>query len=51
MSVGLQRLRAEPDAIRTGALDKGEDASIVDAALDVDGRRRTLLGESDTLKA
>ena len=34
MSVGLQRLREEPEVIRQGALDKGEDASLVDAALD-----------------
>ncbi len=51
MSVGLQRLREEPDVIRRGALDKGEDASLVDAALDLDGRRRRLLGEADALKA
>ncbi|MCU0478740.1 MAG: serine--tRNA ligase [Chloroflexi bacterium] len=51
MSVGLQRLREEPDAIRRGALDKGEDASLVDVALDLDARRRRLLGDADTLKA
>ena len=33
MSVGLQRLREEPDAIRKGAIDKGEDPALVDAAL------------------
>ncbi len=51
MSVGLQRLREEPDVIRRGALDKGEDASLVDAALELDARRRRLLGEADALKA
>jgi seryl-tRNA synthetase len=51
MSVGLQRLRDEPDAIRKGAIDKGEDPSIVDRALDVDTRRRELLAEGDALKA
>src|SRR5215210_2122274 len=51
MSVGLQRLRDEPDAIRKGALDKGEDAALVDRALELDARRRTLLGEGDRLKA
>jgi seryl-tRNA synthetase len=51
MSVGLQRLREEPDVIRRGALDKGEDASLVDVALDLDARRRRLLGDADTLKA
>jgi seryl-tRNA synthetase len=51
MSVGLQRLRDEPDVIRKGAIDKGEDPSIVDRALDVDARRRELLAEGDALKA
>ena len=51
MSVGLQRLRDEPDVIRRGAIDKGEDPSIVDRALELDTERRKLLGESDTLKA
>jgi seryl-tRNA synthetase len=51
MSVGLQRLRDEPDLIRRGAVDKGEDAAIVDAALALDERRRTLLAEGDALKA
>ncbi len=51
MSVGLQRLREEPEVIRKGALDKGEDASLVDAAIALDTRRRSLLGEADSLKA
>jgi len=51
MSVGLQRLRDEPDVIRKGALDKGEDPAVIDAALALDERRRALLGESDALKA
>jgi seryl-tRNA synthetase len=51
MSVGLQRLREEPEVIRQGALDKGEDASLVDVALELDTRRRHLLGEADALKA
>ena len=51
MSIGLARLREEPDRIRQGAIDKGEDPSIVDAALALDGKRRELLGESDRLKA
>jgi seryl-tRNA synthetase len=51
MSVGLQRLRDEPDVIRQGAVDKGEDPSIVDRALELDAERRTLLGETDGLKA
>jgi seryl-tRNA synthetase len=51
MSIGLQRLREEPDRVRQGAIDKGEDPSAVDAALELDGRRRRLLSESDGLKA
>jgi seryl-tRNA synthetase len=51
MSVGLQRLRDDADAIRRGAVDKGEDPTIVDRALELDTRRRTLLGEGDALKA
>ncbi len=51
MSVGVQRLRDEPDVIRKGALDKGEDVALVDRALVLDARRRTLLGEADTRKA
>src|SRR5450759_3199164 len=51
MSIGLVRLREEPDRIRQGAIDKGEDPSIVDAALALEGKRRQLLGDSDRLKA
>jgi seryl-tRNA synthetase len=51
MSVGLQRLRDEPEVIRKGALDKGEDAALVDAALALDASRRALLGEADARKS
>ncbi len=51
MSVGVQRLREEPDRIRQGAIDKREDPGIVDHALDVDATRRRLQSESDNLKA
>ena len=51
MSIGLARLREEPDRIRQGAIDKGEDPAIVDAALELEGKRRRLLGDSDRLKA
>ncbi len=50
MSVGLQRLREDPEAIRKGAIDKGEDPAIVDAALAADARRRELQGEADGLR-
>jgi seryl-tRNA synthetase len=51
MSVGVQRLREEPDRIRQGAIDKREDPALVDQAIEVDGRRRRLQSESDGLKA
>jgi seryl-tRNA synthetase len=51
MSVGLQRLRDDADAVRQGAIDKGEDPALIDTALELDARRRQLLGESETLKA
>ncbi len=51
MSVGVQRLREEPERIRQGAIDKREDPSIVDRALAVDASRRHLQSESDGLKA
>jgi seryl-tRNA synthetase len=51
MSVGLQRLREEPEVIRQGAIDKGEDPSLIDRAIELDTERRRLLGESEALKA
>ncbi|HWP64005.1 MAG TPA: serine--tRNA ligase [Candidatus Binatia bacterium] len=51
MSVGLARLRDDPDRLRQGAIDKGEDPAVVDAALALDERRRRLLGEADRLRA
>ena len=51
MSVGLERLRAEPDLLRRAAADKGEDPGLVDRAVELDERRRELLGTGDELKA
>jgi seryl-tRNA synthetase len=51
MSVGVQRLREEPDRIRQGAIDKREDPALVDRAIVVDATRRRLQSESDALKA
>jgi seryl-tRNA synthetase len=51
MSVGVQRLRDQPDLIRRGAVDKGEDPAVVDMAIALDERRRTVLAANDTLKA
>ena len=46
MSVGVQRLRDEPERIRQGAIDKREDPSLVDRAIEVDAERRRLQAES-----
>ena len=51
MSVGLQRLRDEPDVIRDGAIRKGEDPALVDRALELDAERRRALGEVEGYKA
>ena len=51
MSVGLQRLRDEPDVIRRGAIDKGEDPALIDRAVELDAERRRLLAETESLKA
>jgi seryl-tRNA synthetase len=51
VSVGLQRLRDDAETVRRGAVDKGEDPTIVDRVLELDARRRTLLGDGDSLKA
>ena len=51
MSVGLQRLRDDADAIKRGAQAKGEDPALIDTALALDTERRHLLGEVDGLRA
>jgi seryl-tRNA synthetase len=51
MSVGLQRLRDEPERIRQGARDKGEDPALVDQAIGLDVRRREAQGEADRLRS
>jgi seryl-tRNA synthetase len=51
VSVGLQRLRDDLEVVRQGAVDKGEDPSLIDRAVAVDRARRRLAGEADTLRA
>ena len=51
MSVGLQRLRDEPEVIRDGAIRKREDPALVDRALELDAERRRLLADGEALKA
>ena len=47
MSVGLQRLRDEPELLRRAAIDKGEDPAVVDRALELDVERRGLVTQVD----
>jgi seryl-tRNA synthetase len=51
MSVGVQRLRDDLETLRQGALDKGEDPSLIDRAVAIDHARRRLAGDADTLRA
>ena len=51
MSVGAQRLRDEPELLRQGAIDKGEDPGVVDLAIRLDEQRRSLVGQIDQQKA
>jgi len=51
MSVGLQRLREDADTIRRGAIDKGEDVTIVDRAIALDVERRSIQAEVDGLRS
>ncbi len=51
MSVGIQRLRDDADAIRQGARAKGHDTALIDQALAADEQRRALLGEIDETRA
>jgi seryl-tRNA synthetase len=51
MSVGAQRLRDQPDQLRQGAIDKGEDPAVIDRAIELDEQRRALIGQIDLQKA
>jgi seryl-tRNA synthetase len=51
MSVGIQRLRDDGDAIRRGATDKGYEAALVDQALAADEERRRLQTEIGSSRA
>ena len=51
MSVGIQRIRDDADAIRAGATAKGEDPALIDRALAVDLERRQLLSRVEGLRA
>jgi len=51
VSVGIQRLREDSEALREGARRKGEDPALVDAALATEERRRAVQGETEGLRA
>jgi seryl-tRNA synthetase len=50
VSVGLQRLREDGEAVRQGAIKKGEDPGLVDHAIALDLQRREAQGEADALR-
>jgi seryl-tRNA synthetase len=49
--IDLRRLRDDPDALRASQRARGEDPGLVDAVLAADERRRTALGEFESLRA
>jgi seryl-tRNA synthetase len=49
--IDLRTLRQSPDVIRTSQRLRGEDESLVDAALSLDGRRRASLTAFEQLRA
>ena len=46
----IRRLREDPEAIRRGLGQRGADVALVDAVQTLDGERRTLLAETETLR-
>ncbi len=49
--IDIKLLRDEPDRVRASQLARGEDPEIVDAILAADERRRSSLGEFESLRA
>lgn len=49
--IDLRLLRENPDAVRTSQRVRGDDPSLVDAALDLDARRRASLTDFERLRA
>ncbi len=49
--IDLRVLRDTPDVVRASQEARGADASLVDAALDLDARRRAALGDFERLRA
>jgi seryl-tRNA synthetase len=51
MSVGIQRIRDDGEAIRAGARAKGEDPAVVDRVVEADSERRQVLGRLEEMRA
>ncbi|RCW47323.1 seryl-tRNA synthetase [Halopolyspora algeriensis] len=49
--IDLKTLREDPEAVRVSQRARGEDASLVDALLSADERRRSAVSRADTLRA
>ncbi|WP_436758202.1 serine--tRNA ligase [Streptosporangium sp. V21-05] len=49
--IDLRTLREDPDRLRASQRARGEDDSVVDTLLDLDGRRRGALSRFETLRA
>ncbi|MCH9037313.1 MAG: serine--tRNA ligase [Chloroflexi bacterium] len=49
--LSIQLIREQPEMVRQALVRRGEDPSPLDRVLDLDKRRRTLLAESESLRA
>jgi len=49
--IDIQTLRDDPDGLKKKIADKGFDVALVDQALDLDGNRRELIAEVESLRA
>lgn len=49
--IDLKTLREDPEAVRASQRARGEDASVVDALLSADERRRSAVSRADSLRA
>jgi seryl-tRNA synthetase len=47
----MSLIRERPDEVRTMMVNRGDDPSLIDQVLDLDARRRALLGEEESLRA
>jgi seryl-tRNA synthetase len=49
--IDLKLLREDPDRVRASQRARGEDPGLVDALLDADAKRRSVISAADTLRA